>query len=776
MATTITIDKQIIRNGETAQVTFTFSDPNHILSHEGLSVRGGLLGTFVNRGVIDGQRVYTAVFIPNGNEERSTHRFVYDVAGDADDAVSDYFTVDSRPPRIISASIAKSDLRPGEKTTITLIFTEPVLRNTFTLEDLRADAGKGTLSNLRVSPADTTATTTDATTWLVDLEAPSGPSTTSSDANQIQINHTGITDRVGNPGSDSVAKNGEITPWGTILSANYNIVAPPTVAITLSDTSLQVGETTPVTFTFSERVTGFDLNDVQYDTSKGTLSALTAVGTDGKVWSATYTPRPGIESAENTIRVNLTGVQGGRGNVGVGTGSSGNFSIDTLRPTVINVTISDNRLTAGETATITITFSERVAGFTKEAIDLSLANGTLGDLVPVGTDGKVWTVTFTPTASLARTNTNRLTLNLANGRDAAGNAFANNTYSLDQYTVDTMVFALSNATVNRSQLVLSYSDETALDGNADHAPTNESFTVLADGTRIDVSQVTVDAAARTVTLTLARAVAAGQQVTVAYQDTNPADNKALQEAGTGDDAASFAARPVTNLSPQPAPDTPDSGRNGAAPDSGRGGAAPKAFDSDHDGVPNAQEDQAPGLLRPDGSAGMEGDGNGDGIEDSQQVAVGSTRDLTLVAGSQDGKLIPDNDVRISELVRSEAPASLPKGMEMPLGLTQFKVGLAAGRSIESFSLYVDLALGVNGFWVEDSAGTWVNLASEPYGGKVSTEGGRTRLDFQIQNGGQYDTDGLADGNIAALGAAAKMPLSIVGQAPPQVESHGGFWF
>ncbi|KAB7566052.1 hypothetical protein ET532_021505 [Verminephrobacter sp. Larva24] len=40
---------------------------------------------------------------------------------------------------------------------------------------------------------------------------------------------------------------------------------------------------------------------------------------------------------------------------------------------------------------------------------------------------------------------------------------------------------------------------------------------------------------------------------------------------------------------------------------------------------------------------------------------------------------------------------------------------------------------------------------------------------------QYDADGLADGHITALGAAAKMPLSIVGQAPPQVESHG-FWF
>ncbi|MCW8193094.1 hypothetical protein D8B30_26575, partial [Verminephrobacter eiseniae] len=108
--------------------------------------------------------------------------------------------------------------------------------------------------------------------------------------------------------------------------------------------------------------TGFDLDDVQYDTSKGTLSALTAVGTDGRVWTATYTPRPNIESAENTISVNLAGVRDATDNAGVGTGSSGNFSIDT-KPPEVAVTISDERLTAGESATVTFTFSERVTGF-----------------------------------------------------------------------------------------------------------------------------------------------------------------------------------------------------------------------------------------------------------------------------------------------------------------------------------------------------------------------------------------------------------------------------
>ncbi|MCW8183128.1 Ig-like domain-containing protein, partial [Verminephrobacter eiseniae] len=74
------------------------------------------------------------------------------------------------------------------------------------------------------------------------------------------------------------------------------------------------------------------------------------------------TPRPDTESADNTIRVNLAGVLDAQGNAGTGSVSSGNFSIDT-KPPEVTVTISDNRLSAGQTATVTFTFNERVTGF-----------------------------------------------------------------------------------------------------------------------------------------------------------------------------------------------------------------------------------------------------------------------------------------------------------------------------------------------------------------------------------------------------------------------------
>ncbi|MCW8208816.1 hypothetical protein D8B24_17715, partial [Verminephrobacter aporrectodeae subsp. tuberculatae] len=55
-------------------------------------------------------------------------------------------------------------------------------------------------------------------------------------------------------------------------------------------------------------------------------------------------------------------------------------------------------------------------------------------------------------------------------------------------------------------------------------------------------------------------------------------------------------------------------------------------------------------------------------------------------------------------------------------------------------------------------------SSAPYGGKMVSEGGRLRLDFTITDGGPFDADGQANGVITAPGAAAQMPLSIVGQA------------
>ncbi|MCW8182991.1 Ig-like domain-containing protein, partial [Verminephrobacter eiseniae] len=261
---------------------------------------------------------------------------------------------------------------------------------------------------------------TDGKVWTASYTP--RPDTESAD-NTIRVNLAGVLDAQGNAGT------------GSGSSGNFSIdTKRPEVTVTISDERLAAGQTATFTFTFRESVTGFGTEDIQYDTSKGTLGALTAVGTDGKVWTATYTPRPDTESADNTIRVNLAGVLDAQGNAGTGSASSGNFSIDT-RPPGVTVTISDERLSAGETATVTFTFRESVTGFGTEDIQYDTSKGTLGALTAVGTDGKVWSATYTPRSDIESAD-NTIRVNLAGVLDAQGNA-GTGSVSSGNFSIDT---------------------------------------------------------------------------------------------------------------------------------------------------------------------------------------------------------------------------------------------------------------------------------------------------------------------------------------------------
>ena len=68
----------------------------------------------------------------------------------------------------------------------------------------------------------------------------------------------------------------------------------------MSDTALKIGDTSTVTITFSEAVTGFDNTDVTVD--NGTLSTLTAAD-GGVTWTATFTPTANIEDTTNVVTV-----------------------------------------------------------------------------------------------------------------------------------------------------------------------------------------------------------------------------------------------------------------------------------------------------------------------------------------------------------------------------------------------------------------------------------------------------------------------------------------
>ncbi|HET7740253.1 MAG TPA: Ig-like domain-containing protein [Mycobacterium sp.] len=103
----------------------------------------------------------------------------------------------------------------------------------------------------------------------------------------------------------------------------------PTATISVADTVLRDGQSTTVTFTFSEAVTGFTNADLTV--SNGTLSGLsTADG--GLTYTATFTPNTYVSDSTNTITLNGTGagISDAVGNAYIGTTVSANYSVKTV--------------------------------------------------------------------------------------------------------------------------------------------------------------------------------------------------------------------------------------------------------------------------------------------------------------------------------------------------------------------------------------------------------------------------------------------------------------
>jgi len=201
--------------------------------------------------------------------------------------------------------------------------------------------------------------------------------------------------------------------------------------------------------------------------------------------------------------------------------------------------------------------------------------------------------------------------------------------------------------------------------------------------------------------------------------------------------------------------------------------------NDTDGATASIENIVPAL-----TGGTIGDGNGDGTPDALQSNVASLSFLktptsqsnpsnatsvfvSLIADANDGKIdtADKNTAQLNNVYQIDAPVNLPKNVKMPLGQISFDAKVDAVGTNETFSLYVDSTLGINAYWKQNAAGNWVNLASSQYGGKVVTEGGKTRLDFQITDGGVFDSDGKADGVITDPGAPgfdANTPPTLTG--------------
>jgi len=157
---------------------------------------------------------------------------------------------------------------------------------------------------------------------------------------------------------------------------------PPTVTISLADTALSVGETTTVTITFSEAVSGFANADIT-TINNGTMSAVASA--DGNItFTSTFTPTVEIDDATNVITINKALLTDVPGNAGVGTTSSANYTVYTL---------SRNYGSSAPAPTVTFNINNSAAETNSTAVTLNINAVNATEMV-IGNDanfaGSVW--------------------------------------------------------------------------------------------------------------------------------------------------------------------------------------------------------------------------------------------------------------------------------------------------------------------------------------------------------------------------------------------------
>ena len=238
--------------------------------------------------------------------------------------------------------------------------------------------------------------------------------------NTLTARLVATTDAVAGSGIVVSSNSSDISSTITIAGVD---ITPPTVTVTMDDDTLNIGDTSLVTFTFSETPVGFTTADVTV--ANGAIGAIDA--SDPLIQTATFTPTNGIEDTTNIITVGTAWTDTAL-NAGVGDDSP-NYTIDTIAPTV-TVTMSDTVLTVGETALVTFTFSETPVGFT--TADVTVANGSIGAIDI--SNPLVQTAMYTPTDAITDA-TNIITVGTA-WTDTALNAGVGD--DSPNYTINTV--------------------------------------------------------------------------------------------------------------------------------------------------------------------------------------------------------------------------------------------------------------------------------------------------------------------------------------------------
>ncbi|KHJ55784.1 hypothetical protein LA66_03905 [Aureimonas altamirensis] len=300
----VAIDRQALKLGETATVTFTFSAEPVGFTLQSIAAVGVTLSDL--RQSENHPNMYSATLTPTADTENGV--------GTVSILSGGYFD--------LAGNIGLSP-QPGTVTFDTLAPATPTLALT---QDTGADATDGISSSGGV----TVSGIPNGATWDYSTDGGQSWSSGSSthaltlspglyQAGQIKVRQY---DAAGNRSGEGA------------LGAVDIVTAAPTLSILVDKQAVSAGETATVTFTFSTGPVGFGIGSIE--ASYGVISNLVQSSNDRSVYTATFLANAGVGSGNAVINVSPGAYQDIAGNDGMAAQSQ-EIAVDTLAPSVLDV-------------------------------------------------------------------------------------------------------------------------------------------------------------------------------------------------------------------------------------------------------------------------------------------------------------------------------------------------------------------------------------------------------------------------------------------------------
>ncbi|HEX5394096.1 MAG TPA: DUF4347 domain-containing protein [Rhodocyclaceae bacterium] len=361
----------------------------------------------------------------------------------------------------------------------------------------------------------TATTTVGQNTWSL-----AGQTLTASNTLQVRV-----TDAAGNSGTASTQAYvlDTAAPTNTIATKAFSADTGTSSTDFITKTAAQT-----ISGTLSANLAAGEIVEVSLDNGATWTTATTTVGAN--TWSLAGQTL----TASNTLKVRVSDTAGNNG-----TAIAQAYVLDTVAPTNTIATKAFSADTGTNTTDfITSTSAQTISGTlganlaAGEFVEVSKDNGTTWTTATATVGANTWSL-----AGQTLTGSNTLQVRVS---DTAGNT---GTAATQAYVLDTAAPAISTAAINGTSLVLTYTEAGSGIDSSSTLQTAE-YVVNVGGTPVTVNSVAIDAATKTVTLTLAAAVLSTDTVTVSYT-ANGTPAQELQDVA-GNLAANLVNQAVTN--------------------------------------------------------------------------------------------------------------------------------------------------------------------------------------------------------------------------------------